>query len=313
MTTYWNKSRYIGDKYPWELRYIEGCGYAAFATRVYEAGDLIIAELPTVWYNAHHPFTSKQMIEIKERIDQLNDEEKNAFYDMANVYENDNDITKEAGIFMTNSFDMTDHLDGPACAMYCAIARLNHSCQPNVQQTHCPDTNEEVVYATRRIESGEEINDCYIDLRASVENRRQVLAELYRFCCKCHACMNDNVEDDNLRIRVANYDDLIISTVRKDPQTALDIALESVNLLNSKKCIPWSTRYIPGACLNVYQIAISLNKKSIASEYLQKAHFLNTLQQGNDTPDSKRTAYLLKELITPSSPKKLTKRIVSLN
>ena len=28
-TTYWNKSRYIGDKYPWEIRYTEGCDWAA--------------------------------------------------------------------------------------------------------------------------------------------------------------------------------------------------------------------------------------------------------------------------------------------
>jgi hypothetical protein len=311
MTTYWKRSRYNGDQYPWELKYIEGCGYAAYATKVYEAGDLVIAELPTVWYNAHHPFTSNQMIEIKDKINNLNDDDKRAFYDMANVYENENDITKEAGIFMTNSFDMTDHPDGPACAMYCAIARLNHSCQPNVQQSHCPDTQEEVVYATRRIEIGEEINDCYIDLRASVNNRRNLLGQLYRFYCNCPACSNDNNDDDNLRIRAANYDDLIISTARRDPQTALDIALESVNLLNSSKCILWSTRYIPGACLSVYQLAMALNKRSIAHEYIQKAHFLNTLQQGYNTPDSKRTNELLRTL--PSSPKKSGKRVVSLN
>jgi len=251
------------------------------------------------------------MIEIKDKINNLNDDDKGAFYDMANVYENENDITKEAGIFMTNSFDMTDHPDGPACAMYCAIARLNHSCQPNVQQSHCPDTQEEVVYATRRIEIGEEINDCYIDLRASVNNRRNLLGQLYRFYCNCPACTNDNNDDDNLRIRAANYDDLIISTARRDPQTALDIALESVNLLNSSKCILWSTRYIPGACLSVYQLATALNKRSIAHEYIQKAHFLNTLQQGYNTPDSKRTNELL--ITLPSSPKKSGKRVVSLN
>jgi hypothetical protein len=46
--------------------------------------------------------------------------------------------------------------------MYLALARLNHSCTPNVQQTHMPDTTEEALFACRDIKRGEEINDCYI-------------------------------------------------------------------------------------------------------------------------------------------------------
>ena len=42
-------------------------------------------------------------------------------------------LTRAAGIFMTNCFDMTDSIYGESCAMYLALARLNHSCCPNVQ------------------------------------------------------------------------------------------------------------------------------------------------------------------------------------
>ena len=42
-------------------------------------------------------------------------------------------LTIAAGIFMTNCFDMTESIYGESCAMYLALARLNHSCCPNVQ------------------------------------------------------------------------------------------------------------------------------------------------------------------------------------
>ena len=59
-----------------------------------------------------------------------------------------------------------------------AIARLNHSCCPNAQQTHIPETGEEVLYASRDIEVGEEINDCYIELRKKRSERRRELKEV---------------------------------------------------------------------------------------------------------------------------------------
>ena len=97
-------------------------------------------------------------------------------------------LTAAAGIFMTNCFDMTDSIYGESCAMYLALARLNHSCCPNVQQTHYPDTTEEYLFAVRDINIGDEINDCYIELRQSKAERRASLLEFYRFECFCPGC-----------------------------------------------------------------------------------------------------------------------------
>ena len=139
---------------PWTLRSIPGQGYAAFANRDFAAGDLILTETPTVWVQGHHPFTATQVDEIERKISLLSEQDRLAFYAMANVF---NDRDKEcwgsaaAGIFLTNSFDMVDAPHGKSCAMYCAIGRLNHSCVPNVQQTHIPETSEEVLYACRTI------------------------------------------------------------------------------------------------------------------------------------------------------------------
>ena len=142
------------DELPWTLRAIPGQGFAAFATRDFVAGELILIESPTVWVHGHHPFTATQVDEIERKISLLSDQDRQAFYAMANVYNTTDQEcfgSSAAGIFLTNSFDMVDAPYGKSCAMYCAIARLNHSCVPNVQQTHLPETSEEVLYASRAI------------------------------------------------------------------------------------------------------------------------------------------------------------------
>ena len=114
---------------PWTLRYEPDKGFSAFANRDFAAGELILIETPTVWVHGHHPFTSIQVDEIERKIALLSVQDRQAFSAMANVF---SDTDKEcfgssaAGIFLTNSFDMVDAPHGKSCAMYCAIARLNH-------------------------------------------------------------------------------------------------------------------------------------------------------------------------------------------
>ena len=140
---------------PWTLRSVPGQGFAAFANRDFVAGEFILIETPTVWVHGHHPFTATQVDEIERKISLLSDQDRQAFYAMANVFNEKKDKecfgSSAAGIFLTNSFDMVDAPHGKSCAMYCAIARLNHSCVPNVQQTHIGMTSEEVLYASRAI------------------------------------------------------------------------------------------------------------------------------------------------------------------
>jgi hypothetical protein len=50
------------------------------------SGDLILTETPTIWVTGHHPFTPQQVLEINEKAAILNDFDKKAFFEMANVY-----------------------------------------------------------------------------------------------------------------------------------------------------------------------------------------------------------------------------------
>lgn len=186
--------------YPWELREVAPGNFAAYATKRFDEGDVILLENALVTVRGWHPFTLDQQLEIEENLSRLDNQlDYDAFYDLANVFESHTVedvrqdggktlLTRAAGIFMTNCFDMTDSPMGEGCAIYAAIARLNHSCQPNAQQTHLPETGEEVLIASRTIEIGEEICDCYIDLRQPRALRQKVLSDLFRFDCRCEAC-----------------------------------------------------------------------------------------------------------------------------
>ena len=287
-------------------------GYAAFATRRFQRGELICTEKPAVWIEGHHPFTEEQVLEIDRRIAMLPAEQQRAALSLANVFADA--PTLAAGIFMTNSFDMPDSAlqwpepckqaqflgspksiegnpsfsaeslkkeaqdgeegDGvPRCALYVAIARLNHSCTPNAQQSHIPSTGEEVLYATRTIEEGEEINDCYIDLRQTTAERRAALSEIYRFHCTCKTCAAaDNpasattaAQDDRYRSKAATFDDLILRTISDSGvDTALYVALDAVRLLSAATCLPWSERYLPDAWVTVHDLylAVAMQHKS---------------------------------------------------
>lgn len=87
--TYWKRVSYNNqdtESYPWELRFIEGKGYAAFATRDFAQGEWICTEFPAVWISGHHPFSEDQVSEIEKRVGKLGNDDQDAFYNMANVF-----------------------------------------------------------------------------------------------------------------------------------------------------------------------------------------------------------------------------------
>lgn len=297
MATYWRRVRYDASSPPWELRSEPNRGLVAYATRDFAPGELICVEFPVLWVAGHHPFNSEQMEDIQSKVDDLCDEDKDAFHAMANVFP---ELPAAVGIFMTNCFDMTDSIYGTCCAMYLALARLNHSCTPNAQQTHLPDTTEEVLYACRAISRGEEINDCYIDLRQTHAKRQEMLLEHYRFTCNCPGCGIEGdarIRDDALRSAAFLLIDELTDIITEDAlPNALTKATTFSKTLSTRECLLWSIRYLPELSLCAYEIALTLEQRGMAKKYLQKAHALNVLLQGDRAADSQRTAGLLEKI-----------------
>eukprot|EP01031_Cornospumella_fuschlensis_P024688 gene24688-29831_t len=207
--------------------------------------------------------------------------------------------------------------------MYLALARLNHSCVPNAQQTHLPETTEEVLYASRFIKKGEEINDCYIDLRQTYSSRQKDLREHYRFTypdriggnsdikgdntsnASSHRNTEDNREklraqrqiDDKTRVLAANILDILTSLIEEDYiEEAYRQAIASYSTLSSQLHTRWSVRYLSEICLCIYNLAESLGDKSSQRKYLNEAHRWNVLLTGPRSEETKKTSLLLESL-----------------
>lgn len=323
ISTYWGKTKFAekqckGTDYekeelapPWELLHSPDKGFYAIATRNFQAGELICREYPvataSVW-----PFSRSEAEEAVLTVSRLPEEERNAFFQLSNVYSEEEEVE---GIFKTNSFDMTCEGDERASGMYLAIARLNHSCRPNAQQTHIPSTKEEVLYATRHIKRGEEICDCYIELRQSKEDRQRELKKLYRFTCCCPSCeLPENrpsegglciEKDDKNRINAMRLEKEMMNLAEMGLiQKAMDTAKELIQLLEHPESIGWGERFLADTYLCMFHFSCSLYKlgydcrkwRQSAEHFVNEAHNMNIKLQGHFSPDSCRTKQYKKRI-----------------
>jgi hypothetical protein len=210
-----------GRSPPWRVVPVPNRGLASFATRAYVAGEVIFRENPLLWVPFHWPFKKKHLRIVEMRVGKLSDVDAAIFYASSNVY----DVppiapSRAAGVFYTNSFDMTGAKHGESCGIFPMLARLNHSCSPNTRQEFDVNTLEEVLYASTNIEDGEQLFDSYTDLMANVKVRRRELRKYYRFDCDCERCVK---EGGPVKRRDGNTNNAVVAVPVPD-MSKLDIS-----------------------------------------------------------------------------------------
>jgi hypothetical protein len=99
-----------------------------------------------------------------------------------------------------NSFGLYHHDDPDdqrhsyGLAVYPRAVYFNHSCDPNV--VHMTKGKNELFFAMRSIQQGEELTITYIDLRQSTAERLAELEKVFLFTCDCKRCRASQ-EDGN--------------------------------------------------------------------------------------------------------------------
>lgn len=99
---------------------------------------------------------------------------------------------KFLGIAETNSLPLGP--DSNIYGLFPTIARINHSCVPNVFHSWNSFKKVETIYALKDIEENEEILTSYIDLYADRSSRQEQLKKSFRFDCSCKLCMKNNTD-----------------------------------------------------------------------------------------------------------------------
>jgi len=89
------------------------------------------------------------------------------------------------------SFDQLLQAPWPAfhgSALYVYVARVNHSCAPNLKVTYPGNSARISMVAVSPLGAGEELCMSYIKQDANVQTRRKQLLEWYGFGCSCPRC-----------------------------------------------------------------------------------------------------------------------------
>ncbi|KAI4603252.1 hypothetical protein KJ359_006045 [Pestalotiopsis sp. 9143b] len=201
------------DSQSWEVRESPGKGLGVFATRLIYEGERIMVEEPlfTVTPPTFVPGRGYELSAMAASVDaavaELSLFDRELFRAChAHFLPGEKDKVRETGgglnmiIFRSNAYTLTDG----NVAMFPRIARINHSCQPNVANVWSPASGRRIIWAARKIAEGEEITVTYAPLLKSRKDR-QARLDPYGFTCDCEACRNHERTDE---VRVKKGQDL---------------------------------------------------------------------------------------------------------
>lgn len=76
-------------------------------------------------------------------------------------------------------------------ALFASVARMNHSCAPNVKVTFPKNSSQLLATSVLNVSPGDELCLCYINQEADVQTRRRRLLE-YGFTCCCTRCLAED-------------------------------------------------------------------------------------------------------------------------
>jgi len=176
-----------------------------FATQTLEIGDIVLQEAPAIKITppefrdgVGYPLDTIGLL-AREAFEALADDAQAEVLALhAHLF--DGEKVKAGNEQLISIFRSNAYNTGKQIGLFPKIARINHSCRPNTSYFWSERLNKRIVYATRRIEEGEEFSVTYIPLLLSQEERQKRLNQ-YGFKCGCEACAarDEDLETSNTR------------------------------------------------------------------------------------------------------------------
>lgn len=208
------------------------------------------------------------------------------------------------GIYQTNSFLIRGGGGGGGQgeshaedgALFLAVARINHSCRPNVNHIWRWDLQKTLVFATRDIAVGEELLTTYGPSEClDTKGRRAFLAEHFSFDCMCEMCMEGNtLGGDDVMIQLHDLHATIPTLVQRGQHhAAIDNIDSCINLLCQHGI--GSGVFTKPLLKYGYQVSLmGLHDKKLARKYLAKELKAVIQSEGAGCPESVRLEQMLR-------------------
>ncbi|KAH9843722.1 uncharacterized protein C8Q71DRAFT_698227 [Rhodofomes roseus] len=196
-----------GGERPFRVQETEQKGLGMFATRVIKAGELVLAERPTV-LSPRDSLGNKYFAPLEPAfydaaLAALSEGARAAFMTLVDRCSLGKRAHPLAGRIMTNGFTAGNLLgedaeDNPQdvvfAATYLLISRANHDCIPNAHYHWHRARWCGQLHATRDIAAGEEITVKYTTLTTHAE-RQAFFQKQYSCSCLCRTCLDASPED----------------------------------------------------------------------------------------------------------------------
>lgn len=290
---------------PYEVRSSPLHGQGLFGKVDLSPGDLVLAEKPL--------FTAQPSESISSLLASLSAEHQSAFRSLSSTATatatgdgNGTDKSQDQAIFTANAKPLCRDGNGVEGAhdrlgLFPTIARINHSCSPNVsvvwnesfgsKNHHAKvsskhDTKgQETVYAIRPIKAGEELLTQYYPVYNTATARKKYAQQRYGFTCACTACTAEHdAASDARRVRIGDLDDEIAWAKNPNPMGAYKFIKERIRLAQEEGlAVPLDTA---NAHLEAYDIAITKKDYHAAYRHAQLARAYRSIAQGADHPNT---------------------------
>lgn len=217
---------------------IPGSGLGLIATSAILRGTLIAAESPLILVPCPLGGSEITMDEVERKVNELTEDEQRAYFSLHSQNEEQGSCARD--IFTSNFQVLYAPERGllripDSIALFLVCARLNHSCSPSACVSWNTTLSQQVVYAIKDIQPGEQITTTYLgNLLDSRDVRQRSLKESHQFTCLCEACsVPDSAPSDARRLELGRFGDES-HAVKEPPAVQLGYCKRAFDLLRDE-------------------------------------------------------------------------------
>eukprot|EP00873_Tetraselmis_striata_P027741 jgi/Tetstr1/448005/TSEL_035307.t1 len=288
---------------PFLIRPVEGKGMGALATRDIGKGERILLEPPLFSVPAGKMRLRcgpEDLQRVSQALAALSPRQLDAFRELSasNTYLQQG-MPMDMAKFETNALPLGEPQEEPDRGIFVLAARLNHSCQPNVEHCWNPTLKGETLHAAVDVRAGEELTLSYLGEDWLFRPREQRLAYLshgWGFECRCEPCSLEGAQlaaSDRRRSRLAPMADKIYQAVsHTQVLEGLRLVEETLALLQEEG-LDIASLCGPRA-YDAYQACKAVHLHSDARVWLQRASDWNIMCRGPDGKQQQQYNRLLK-------------------
>ena len=215
-------------------------GHGLRTITAYKRGDEIMREIAVMRIPNAQPAVSAEAAmqlhrnAVQRAYNSLHEITQQSVMALYSCNEDGIDVAKTPhGVYDSNSFRLENVPNG---GLFLTIARINHSCRPNVTHHWSSELQRQLLFAARDIDIGEELFITYGPGQCmNTKGRRDYLYDKFMFVCRCEMCLEGNIHGgDDRMLKIQELQEDIALQSSHNTKEKLDSVVECLGLMKSQ-------------------------------------------------------------------------------